>query len=135
MVSMPSGMKGIPLLSAFRSADNDAAIFRRFSRLGARNLLHFQNHLNALEAKLHEFDKRDAKDAQGNPSLRQGARAYDSMRDAADEYRRRLSGAPEDQNGTLDTPENRFLKDSHERVELHREIAIILHQYRMDCYD
>ena len=46
--------------SAYISIDSDLQIYRRFTRLGARNLLHLQSELTRLERWFDEFDQEDA---------------------------------------------------------------------------
>lgn len=52
---------GYPSLAAFIASDPDhsTAIYRRFDRLSARNLLYLQAELLALEKKQDELDKQD----------------------------------------------------------------------------
>lgn len=54
---------GYPSLAAFIASDknNTTAIFRRFDRLGARNLLYLQSELAELEARQDAFDAQDLK--------------------------------------------------------------------------
>jgi Family of unknown function (DUF6594) len=54
---------GYPSLAAFIASDknNTTAIFRRFDRLGARNLLYLQSELAELEARLDALDAQDLK--------------------------------------------------------------------------
>ncbi|KAF2113986.1 hypothetical protein BDV96DRAFT_495249 [Lophiotrema nucula] len=51
-------LTGYPSLAAFIASDRDqtSAIFKRFKRLGARNLLHLQSELAELEARQDELD-------------------------------------------------------------------------------
>lgn len=51
-------MDGFPSLSNFIASDRDgtSAIFKRFNRLAARNLLVLQSELAELEAKLDQYD-------------------------------------------------------------------------------
>ncbi|KAJ4289533.1 hypothetical protein N0V90_010862 [Kalmusia sp. IMI 367209] len=133
-VQDPERLEGIPLLSSFIASDEDAAIFRGFTRLGARNLLHLQNHLNELETKLDDLDKHDVSEAPGNLSLRRGAKAYDTLRDGALEYEAWVRREPEGQRGML-SPEMEFPKACYERVRLHQEISSVLHQYRQALID
>ena len=53
--------KGYPSLAAFIASDKEKStqIYRRFTRLGARNLLYLQDELAELEARLDEFDYED----------------------------------------------------------------------------
>jgi hypothetical protein len=52
---------GYPSLAAFIASDPDhsTAIYRRFDRLSARNLLYLQAELSILEKKQDELDKED----------------------------------------------------------------------------
>ena len=54
---------GYPSLAAFIASDENksTAIFRRFDRLGARNLLYLQSELAELEARQDAFDAQDLK--------------------------------------------------------------------------
>lgn len=63
---------GFPSLAAFIASDRDgsAAIFKRFSRLAARNLLVLQSELADLEARLDQMDEDDKKDLEAMQSLR-----------------------------------------------------------------
>jgi hypothetical protein len=117
-----SRLDGIPALSAFISADSDALIFRKFSRLGARNLLHLQSRLNELESRLDELDEEDVEAAKSNPQVSDIAKAYDEVRDAAMRFREGVNAE--------DEAMRKFFQDAHERVQLHQEIATALHQYR-----
>jgi hypothetical protein len=65
----PERLDGFPALANFIGEDSEAEIFRRFSRLGARNLLHLQSIVNDLERQLNRFDKYDAENAAGKPSI------------------------------------------------------------------
>ncbi|PTD03316.1 hypothetical protein HYE67_011359 [Fusarium culmorum] len=53
--------RGYPSLSAFMSADKDFTMFRSFSRLHTRVLLHKQDELTELEQRLDELDQADSK--------------------------------------------------------------------------
>ncbi|KAH7324249.1 hypothetical protein B0I35DRAFT_423794 [Stachybotrys elegans] len=63
---------GFPSLSAFIASDRDntAAIFKRFRRLAARNLLLLQSELAELEAKLDAFDQQDQESLESLQTLR-----------------------------------------------------------------
>lgn len=52
---------GYPSLAAFiaKDPDHSTAIYRRFDRLSARNLLYLQAELCTLEKKQDEFDRQD----------------------------------------------------------------------------
>ncbi|CAG1982738.1 unnamed protein product [Fusarium graminearum] len=53
--------RGYPSLAAFMSADKDFTMFRSFSRLHTRLLLHKQDELTELEQRLDELDQADSK--------------------------------------------------------------------------
>jgi hypothetical protein len=55
----PSYLTGYPSLANFVSSDRDqtSAIFKRFGRLAARNLLHLQSELAELQAKQDDLDE------------------------------------------------------------------------------
>ena len=55
-------LEGYPTFAAFIAKDKDAAIYRRFETLSARNLLYLQSELHDLEGQLEELDRKDAKD-------------------------------------------------------------------------
>jgi hypothetical protein len=61
---------GYPHLAAFLSSDENFSLYRRFSYLSARLLLHKQDTLRALEAKLDALDRRDDTNEEGRRGLR-----------------------------------------------------------------
>lgn len=63
---------GYPSLAAFIASDRDgsAAIFKRFNRLAARNLLLLQSELADLEARLDQMDEDDKENREAMQSLR-----------------------------------------------------------------
>ena len=65
-------MDGFPSLAAFMASDMDgtAAIFKRFNRLAARNLLAMQSELAELEAQLDVYDEEDQRSRATMQSLR-----------------------------------------------------------------
>jgi hypothetical protein len=113
----PARLDGFPALAYFIGEDTDAEIFRRFNRLGARNLLYLQSIVNDLERKLEDLDKHDAGHAAGNPKMRLSARRYDDLRANA------MADGDNTEYGMSST-------HALERVELHREIAVAIKQYR-----
>ncbi len=58
----PSHLDGFPSFSRFIAEDKDAAIYRKFESLSARNLLYLQSELHDIERQLEECDQEDAKD-------------------------------------------------------------------------
>ena len=55
-------LPGYPSFAHFISQDGDAAIYRRYESLSARNLLYLQSELHELEGQLEALDAEDAKD-------------------------------------------------------------------------
>lgn len=70
---------GYPALAAWiaRDPDNESFVFRKFNRLGARNLLHLQSHLITLE---HEIDVLD-EEARRSPDFeaQQASRRWETL--------------------------------------------------------
>ena len=58
----PARLEGYPSLAQFIARDGDAAIFRMYAQLSARNLLYLQSELHELEEQLRQLDREDAKD-------------------------------------------------------------------------
>jgi hypothetical protein len=59
--SLPRRLDGYPSFAEFIAQDGDAAIYRKFSHLSARNLLYLQSELHNLEGRLQQLDEEDAK--------------------------------------------------------------------------
>ncbi|KAL8916485.1 MAG: hypothetical protein Q9208_008488 [Pyrenodesmia sp. 3 TL-2023] len=55
-------LTGFPSFADFVAADADAAIYRKYERLSARNLLYLQSALHELEGKLEHLDAEDVKE-------------------------------------------------------------------------
>jgi hypothetical protein len=121
---------GFPAIAHFIAQDDDAAIFRRFDSLGARNLLYLQSNLNTLEAKLLTFDQEDVVAGPGNPELRLSIRAYDTLRAVAERYRSNDGKLVGDENGGRENRRFENEKRAHERVELHKQIKDAMREYR-----
>lgn len=101
----PARLDGYPSLAHFISQDGDAQIYRRFARLGARNLLYHQSIVASLEKKLDELDRCDAENnapGRGHPAIRDAARRLPRIEDG----------------------------DGIERVNLRQEIAMAMRDYR-----
>lgn len=113
----PARLDGFPALAYFIGQDTDAEIFRRFNRLGARNLLYLQSTVNDLERKLDDLDKFDVEHAAGNPRMRLFARRYGDLRTNT------TAGGDSTEYGM---PKMHVL----ERIELHKQIAVAIKQYR-----
>ena len=60
--SPPARLEGYPSFAEFIAKDIDAAIYRKFTRLSARNLLYLQSELHDLELQLQQLDREDAVD-------------------------------------------------------------------------
>ncbi|KAH7001149.1 hypothetical protein EDB80DRAFT_721565 [Ilyonectria destructans] len=67
-----SYVDGFPSLAAFIASDRDgtSAIYKRFNRLAARNLLVLQSELADLESKLDSYDRDDQETRETLQSLR-----------------------------------------------------------------
>lgn len=86
-----SYISGFGSLADFMSSDEDhsTAVYRRFDRLAARDLLYYQSELARLEALQDEYDIEDAKDALGpdpdyGRDIRSYARDWEKLRRAAE---------------------------------------------------
>ncbi len=73
-------LDGFPSFAAFIASDKDLAIYRRFDRLSARNLLYLQSEIIALEAELDELDGDDFNAARTRDlDVMQSARCWEAM--------------------------------------------------------
>ncbi|KAL7929792.1 hypothetical protein V8C35DRAFT_314331 [Trichoderma chlorosporum] len=79
---------GFPSLAAFIASDRDrtAAIFKRFNRLAARNLLALQSELAELQSRLDYYDQED----QGGRDTMQSLRNWQDYKARADEEPERM---------------------------------------------
>ena len=79
MENDPSNRDGYPALSKWisRDPDHETFIFRRFKQLSARNLLHLQSQLIALEIRLAKLDEEIWQDQ--NLEVRQSLRRWESF--------------------------------------------------------
>jgi hypothetical protein len=75
-------VKGYPSLAAFIASDRDksTAIYRRFDRLSARNLLYLQSELQELEERQDAFD---AEDLRGGREEKKSARNWQVLKKKA----------------------------------------------------
>jgi hypothetical protein len=71
----PARLEGYPSFAEFITQDQDAAIYRKFERLSARNLLYLQSELHHLEGQLQQLDRDDAKDIR-NEEAQKAAREW-----------------------------------------------------------
>lgn len=101
-------VKGYPSLAAFIASDCDksTAIYRRFDRLSARNLLYLQSELLELEARQ---DALDAEDLCGSMEDKESSRNWQVLQKRAAE------------------PGNSRQK---ERVKVLKEIRKLMKEYR-----
>jgi len=78
----PRYLKGYPSLAAFIASDPDhtSAIFKRFRRLGARDLLHLQSEIAELQA---QQDALDEQEWQGAHATKQYSRNWPDFCSAA----------------------------------------------------
>ena len=72
---LPARLDGYPTFAQFIARDGDAAIFRKYAYLSARNLLYLQSELNELEVQLRQLDREDAKDID-NEEAQKAARLW-----------------------------------------------------------
>lgn len=68
-------LDGYLSFAEFIARDRDAAIYRKFGGLSARNLLYLQSELHYLEGRLHALDKEDA-ESLGNDNACKVAREW-----------------------------------------------------------
>lgn len=68
-------LDGYPSFAHFIAKDSDAAIYRKYAHLSARNLLYLQSELHDLEGKLRQLDREDAKDI-NNEEAQKAAREW-----------------------------------------------------------
>ncbi|KAL8715988.1 MAG: hypothetical protein Q9220_000655 [cf. Caloplaca sp. 1 TL-2023] len=59
--TLSARLTGYPSFAHFAEQDGDAAIYRKFEGLSARNLLYMQSELHELEGQIEELDINDAK--------------------------------------------------------------------------
>ena len=69
-------LAGYPSYATFIARDKDAATYRKFESLSARNLLYLQSELNKIHARVEALDRDDAKDI-GNEIAQKAARLWD----------------------------------------------------------
>jgi hypothetical protein len=73
---------GYPALATWisRDPDNETFVFRKFGRLGARNILHLQSQLIALE---YEIDQLDEEARRSNDlEAQQSSRRWETLMEA-----------------------------------------------------
>jgi hypothetical protein len=57
----PTRLEGYPSFATFIARDQDAAIYRKYEHLSARNLLYLQSEIHELEEQLYALDNADSK--------------------------------------------------------------------------
>ncbi|KAG4437976.1 hypothetical protein IFR05_006557 [Cadophora sp. M221] len=119
-------LEGFPSLAHFISKDADAAIFRSFSELGARNLLYLQSNLNELEIELKRVDREDFDNRSRIAGLKISAREYRCLKTAGGTQEENYSGADV---GTTTQILDRGLY-FRKRLRLHGEIKEAMKEYR-----
>ena len=75
-VPQKPSLPGYPSFANFIAEDADAAIYRKYERLSARNLLYLQSELHELEGELEELDARDFEDREAHDSEAQQIARY-----------------------------------------------------------
>ncbi len=68
-------LEGYPSFAEFIAKDKDAAIYRRYESLSARNLLYQQSEIHELERQATELDEEEAKNIE-NENTQQAARRW-----------------------------------------------------------
>ena len=69
-------LPGYPSFANFIAEDADAAIYRKYERLSARNLLYLQSELHELEGDLEDLDARDFEEREADDSEAQQIARY-----------------------------------------------------------
>ena len=79
---------GYPALSTWmaRDPDNETFVFRKFDRLGARNILHLQSQLIALETEIDVLD--EAARHSNDLEAQQSSRRYETLMKNANDVNR-----------------------------------------------
>jgi hypothetical protein len=79
---------GYPALANWiaRDPDSETYVFRKFSRLGARNLLHLQSHLITLEYEIDQLD--DEARRSDDYEARQSSRRWETLTKHAEDSKR-----------------------------------------------
>ena len=80
-LSPPPRLEGYPSFAEFIARDGDAAIYRKFGHLSARNLLYLQSELHELEDRLQELDREDVRRV-ADDEAQKAARAWSHFSDA-----------------------------------------------------
>ncbi|KAF2652005.1 hypothetical protein K491DRAFT_781433 [Lophiostoma macrostomum CBS 122681] len=109
---------GYPALAAWiaRDPDSETFVFRKFDRLGARNILHLQSKLIALEHDIDQLDEqaRQSKDFASQQSSRRWETLMERSQDSTRPEKERVEKLEELQG---------LLKNYYEVLLLHAQIA------------
>ncbi|KAI9858421.1 MAG: hypothetical protein M1813_007525 [Trichoglossum hirsutum] len=89
---------GYPRLAAVMNSDDNFAIYRRFGKLQARQLLELEAELTELEEELDEMDRAHERDSDLEPNLHNRDRAESSERS---KLMRRISERKHEYNNML----------------------------------
>jgi len=85
---------GYPTLASWtsRDLDNETLIFRKFNRLAARNILHLQGHLVALEREIDVLDEeaRFGDDGEAKQSSRRWETLMEHAKDVSRPEKKRV---------------------------------------------
>jgi len=87
----PNRLEGYPEFAEFVARDRDAAIYRKFERLSARNLLYQQSELHDLEKQLENLDREDAKDLEDEAAQKAAVYWQHFVNDTSEQAQRRRS--------------------------------------------
>ncbi|KAF1849761.1 uncharacterized protein K460DRAFT_399873 [Cucurbitaria berberidis CBS 394.84] len=105
---------GYPALADWiaRDPDNETFVFRKFDRLAARNILHLQAQLTALEREIEQLDETARHSPESN--VRQSLRRYETLINRANDAAN--PGSPESRLITKLKELKELLKDYHEAI-------------------
>ena len=87
----PDRLEGYPEFAEFIAKDRDAAIYRKFERLSARNLLYQQSELHYLEKQLEDLDREEAKDIENEAAQKAAVHWQHFVTDTTKQAHRRRS--------------------------------------------
>jgi len=126
----PERLDGFPSLASFIGDDVEAAIFQKFDRLSARNLLYLQSNVNELQAQLDKFDSIDARRGIHDAVTRLSAKGYRDLKAKAGRYTKQREIGAAMEGGIMDKDKDTIAADAFERVELHKQIKEAMRDYR-----
>jgi hypothetical protein len=102
-------LKGYPSLAQFIASDKDksTAIYRRFDRLSARNLLYLQSELAELQARQDAFDEEDRNASTETKGIASNWEAF--------------RGKAEEPNNTREKERMDLIKEIRDKLKEYRE--------------